>query len=256
MRLHAHSINLWASVPCTHWVAIEDTAFSYNQWLDHLSPLYTKHKLKLLTDVCPSTNVVHPRSGWLRQQLIKLLVSKYINGDNYLILDSKNFFIKSFDLNQWPIAQGNNIIDNIRFNWPELNSLLAENNISQPVTSWSVTTPFRVKKSIINKMLDLDLEKIILNPINRWASEFLLYSIIAQIEGESIESGFATNLTFWDDDSRLHNVADLDDIYNWPQISSLGIHHQLLNKNIDFSALINWLNNKGLDRNILEQCLI
>lgn len=255
MGLHAHSIDRWVQVPCTHWIVIEDHTIPREEWLEHLQPFYHRHTLKLITDLSPNTQATHPRSGWLRQQAIKLLVSRYINDDTYLILDSKNFFIKPVDLDNWPIAQGNNILDQIKFNWPEINTILDKHNITQPINSWSVTTPFRVKKSIIDKMLELDLN-IFLNPVNKWASEFLLYSIFAQADGEPLTSGFTTNLTFWNDDERLHNLTELDNIYNWPLLSSLGLHNQLLNNNIDFSVLINWLGQKGFDRDILKRCLI
>ena len=89
MLLQAESISKFLK-PCTHWVVINDQHIDKEKWESALTPYYHNHTLKLFT---PNWNSIPSDFGWAKQQAYKFVVSKYVN-DDYLLLDSKNFFIK------------------------------------------------------------------------------------------------------------------------------------------------------------------
>lgn len=98
--------------PCEHLVIIEDINYDVSYWTSCLEKFYTKHKLviknyhKLIT--------VKNNSGWERQQAFKLIASLDCT-DKYLILDSKDFFIKPTKLSDWDNYQASNLIKDIGY---------------------------------------------------------------------------------------------------------------------------------------------
>jgi len=88
MLLQAESIRKFLE-PCTHWVIVNDYSIDKKQWIESLQPYYTKHKLKILFPNYWATTL----DGYAKQNLYKLLISNLLD-DDYIILDSKNFFIK------------------------------------------------------------------------------------------------------------------------------------------------------------------
>ena len=105
MLVQAESIRKFLS-PCTHYVIVNEINPDLAKWRDLLQEYYTNHILILLrfTD--------YEGSGWHTQQTYKLLVGEHID-DDYLVLDSKNFFIKHCQLTEWEGRYGDGTIRNI-----------------------------------------------------------------------------------------------------------------------------------------------
>jgi hypothetical protein len=78
MELQAYTIDRYVTEPCIHWVIIEDPAKSRKYWYDLLSPYYTRHELRLITDTSDIDNWPK-RVGWIRQQVLKLSIANQIN---------------------------------------------------------------------------------------------------------------------------------------------------------------------------------
>lgn len=124
MLLQVDSINKFVKSPCIHHVAIEDQSKSLNEWLDILAPYYTKHSLLLYWserpdidfdyEFIPYNHRQNAKSGvgglgWRHQQILKMKYTAEISNytDTVLVLDSKNIFVRSTDLNEWPVKHGN-----------------------------------------------------------------------------------------------------------------------------------------------------
>jgi hypothetical protein len=70
----------------------------YNNSIEQFIPLYLKEKVKIIfiTDLI-SLNTIY-QSDWFTQQFAKIYVSKIINSKYYIMLDTKNIFIKQVDI--------------------------------------------------------------------------------------------------------------------------------------------------------------
>lgn len=94
MVLQAESIQKFVE-PCTHWVVInEPTLHDLGYWHSLLDQYYTKHTLKLISfHDEPFHEMYHRAGGYYSQQVFKLIIAKYIK-EKYIVLDTKNIFIK------------------------------------------------------------------------------------------------------------------------------------------------------------------
>jgi len=80
-----------------HWVIINDITqnklpYDTKNWYASLSPLYVNNELRIMP--IPFT---HKDGGYMTQQLCKLWIWQLIQAD-YMILDSKSFFLKPCDI--------------------------------------------------------------------------------------------------------------------------------------------------------------
>jgi len=109
MLLQAESINKFLKPYSNHYVIVNEPNPDLNFWFEWLGHHYTNHKLHLLPSINHDYGNIHLQksstNGWITQQLQKLLISYLIN-DDYVILDSKNFFIRETDMNKWEGAIG------------------------------------------------------------------------------------------------------------------------------------------------------
>ena len=85
-------------VPCKHWIFVNNTAKTKEFWITGLTPYYDIHELEIIfTDdheIFPITN------DWITQQIWKCRAIDWIKKD-YVIVDSKTFFIRPTDISQW-----------------------------------------------------------------------------------------------------------------------------------------------------------
>jgi hypothetical protein len=110
MLLHAESIQKFLD-PCTHWIVINEKEPDVNAWLEILKPYYTKHKLNVIPrSYFSQEKEFSNMHGQISQQACKFLVSKFIQ-KNYLILDTKNFFIRKCNLFEYHKIIGSGIIE-------------------------------------------------------------------------------------------------------------------------------------------------
>lgn len=255
MILQSHSIDLFVTTPCTHWVFIEDTHLSEEAWLNVLNPYYKRHTLRLFYNYLKDFG---KGLGWTRQQIIKLYAVKQVK-DDYLILDSKNFFIKSTNLD-WDLIESCGFREEIDNHNSELFGKSFYTFITEYLgkdignTFYSPHTPFRVRKQVVRKLLKtLDLfeiyEKCISGGFGQ--SEFILYSFFTDLDikecallyNDYIENSLF--YTYWFNRHLKSRPPERTEV--------LGIHRNCyFNKRDDLKELASWLNKKGIDKDILD----
>lgn len=193
MLLQAHSIEKFIIDPITHYVIIDDrhgNITSEDEWRSLLEPIYKKHNLVLLTrenqpDIFLNDEG-HLRdglqiAGWTTQQYCKLAVSKFIDTEWYVVLDTKNIFIKSVNSSSLVYEGADQLITYehpaMDFFGPFVEKVCKKFNKPNPKVFWFPGTPFGVKTAIVKNIMENDIDSFFINlykqdiPI----SEFILY---------------------------------------------------------------------------------
>jgi len=188
LLLQAESIqkHLISEVPFTHWVIINDPTITnivpyrlqlekyYNNTTCKLKifqqPFF---KNKFISKSLDGSRNVCEIEGTYSQQICKLEIAKYIK-DDYLVLDSKNFFIKPVSLQYWEnkIGSGEYVKTDTNYFWK--NCIIEYCNkfsIDVPDYVCNPVTPFKIK--INEDMLNTDFKPLLEN--SHVYSEFILY---------------------------------------------------------------------------------
>jgi len=193
MALQSHSLETFVKEPCTHYVIIEDEKTSTEEWKELLTPLYTTHRLVLVTK--ESHPEVYPTHmiGWHGQQIIKLLAHKLIDTNRYIILDSKNIFIKPTKLENFEYegcGSRMNVTDDWMMYWfPWLQFVSQKLNKPIPNLVWVPITPFVVDKNTLSSLFsNCDFESMAIEASTNSiaVSEFLLYAFFADVNHPEI----------------------------------------------------------------------
>ena len=246
MLLQAESIGKYLE-PCTHVVIINDnmndstTEVDINFWYKWLIPYYKNHTLLIYP-----AHGTHCHGGWYTQQLHKLLIAHsyyYESNSDYLLLDSKNFFVKPAKLEDFKDVLGSGLVARYKNPFPEANQQYASLFNTQQLTDiLEPSTPFVIKSELIRKFKPETLESIFLEP-NHYVSEFLFYSYLVKEKIPNMK------------EHRIGTMITESDLYNLPSMiygvenkhcKIYGIRRALLSK-ITPSALdfINdWLVNR------------
>jgi hypothetical protein len=191
------------------------------QWRKLLAGYYVNHKLILLRFT------EYEGSGWHTQQTFKLLVGEHI-GDDYLILDSKNFFIRACKLSEWEGRYGDGTIRNLN---DKEDFVAASNRYSEklnlpPLTKClNMGTPFVVSNSVIQRTPEYyELVRWFNDQQDILNSEFVLYSYLL---GNELPTT---------DDVKWHKSwwkEDIIDTHNCPDhIKVLGAHRDIIEKTL------------------------
>ena len=225
LLLQAESIQKFLE-PCIHWIVVNEKNVNIESWEEILNPFYDKHELQILTQEMLFENKENIH-GFNTQQVCKLAIAKLIK-DDYLILDSKNLFIKPTSIKEWDDIIGSGIIEFIdeppedyekyqpyrRGNDKAWTNAIAQyKNMLNVEPSYFLMpiTPFKIEYDILEKsnLLDDIFYKLLFvdNKIVRYgASEFILYSFLANhkiipgkntiIDHSSIKSSTLSHLHF------------------------------------------------------------
>jgi Family of unknown function (DUF6492) len=258
--LQSYSLDLMVAKPCVHYIIVEDDRVDIEEWRSLLATYYTRHKLNLIPSktFLPSEYYLNDskiKNGWHRQIVLKLLVANLIESNRYLILDSKNFFVHQQDLQAWPIAEGNGIIENYNSRgWTEVEDFCFKNNITLPDKVYSASTPFMAQTSIVKEILKADIFPLFLEKKGWWAGEFFLYSIFTQYLGNTLISADVPNVTFWNSERPL-TESTLGDIYTWPNMRTFGLHRDVLKLGIDRTEIVSFLVKLGFDTDTVNTTL-
>jgi uncharacterized membrane protein len=259
MILQSHSIDVFIAQPCIHWVIIEDPKLSTLECYTKLSKFYARHTLKILRAeflIGHNHVALEKSSGWVRQQALKFLIALLIKSSTYLILDSKNFFIKPTSLKKWPVSNGNHIVksiltDKTHCNW--LKQFSKKFNLNFSYSTCEPVTPFRVNTRLVKQLNELGLTDAF-DTSNQDPSEFKLYCLYSQSQGFNIPYGPGCGITYWE---RSIIESKSDEIFNnaliSPFVATLGVHRTALSKNKkEISFFVSWLANLGLEDSIIE----
>lgn len=239
--LQSMSMDKFIQNPCRHYIVVEHSSKSINEWQILLDPYYTKHTLVLIDGNSPDIRNIcgNYLKGYYRQQILKLYIAKIIKSDYYTILDSKDLFIKHLSTSNWPILEGN---DKILYfidgeyppgtqqykEWCDL--IEATTGISKPTWAWYMHTPFKCKTEICKKIVDsLDINKLFDGP--EYPSEFILYRYFTDtgfnpiLYRDSLNDRFSVQ--FWED----LDVPNFDDILHDNRTYSVSFHRFFIAKN-------------------------
>jgi len=236
MKRQSRSINLFVKEKCTHYVVIEDSDISIDTWQSSLQPFYTKHKLILLTTYDFGIDFEELRNiaaGWVIQQLLKLYIVSKITTEQYLILDSKNFFIKNVSLNEWPVIEGNGMTNEINTEnkWYDFIKYMSD-SLNKPVpSSFSLAhTPFVFRTSVVKEIVNTcDLTDMFFkfNKGYEKISEFNLYCLFSP-EPVNVTAFYKT---FWPDKA-FPTTEEILEIHTDPAILMLAFHRGLSDQNL------------------------
>ena len=239
MLLQAESIERFVK-NTTHYVIVNDRYVNESFWYNKLSPYYHNNNLKL---VFPKWRDLK-HSGWHKQIVYKLKIAELLN-DDYIILDSKNFFIRDTDLNSFRDIVGSGKIENNihRKEYDTCNKYIAKCLGVEPLTHFlSSETPFVIKPELVKD-----------NAYREWFnhrnfSECIYYSYLAQSILPAQNQGIKHH-TLWD------KVTELSQ-YN--ELNIFGVHMHVLEKCTDneISTLNKWIRSKGLITKLYRRTVI
>jgi len=259
-QLQSYSIDLMLTAPCDHYILIEDNQLGLQAWYDTLSPYYTHHRLHLIAgnSLLPPdcyANDSRRKNGWHRSAVLKLLAATKVQSEKYLMLDSKNFFVHPQLLDDWPITDGNGIVEDYdNRGWVEIDKFCISNNIPIPKKVYNSSTPFMVDTAIVREIVKHDILALFFDKKEWWSSEIFLYSIFSQYAGNQLQSRSVPNVTFWNTERNL-DKSTLTDVHTWPNMRTFGIHRDVCRLGKDLTEFIYFLNEIGFDRNTVENML-
>jgi hypothetical protein len=232
-----------------HFVIIQDSKIELKQWKSSLSPYYTRHELVLIQN-----DLSLRCDGWRQQQILKLEIAKKINTENYLVLDSKNFFIKPFNLTDWDVPHGNGSLFVYYKNNKErldvdifLEKVCKKYNKEFPKLQIDYMTPYKMNTAIVNTIIDTDYQSLFFE--SELPSEFALYNMfLSNLEIVKCNKG---------KNKLVLNYFKSLPIEIYKTTFVLGIHRRLVieeNKN-KLNNLIETLSVTGLDKQLLSKYL-
>jgi hypothetical protein len=269
MVLQSHSINRFviSGMPIVHWVIIESSNKSMQEWKDVLSPFYQRHNLKLILG-SSLIKVDEKIYGYFRQQMLKLLIANLVDDDTYLVLDSKNVFVRHCSLDTWPIEEGNNYRDrrDLLILYKSYIDYLENLFGWCPTNFWHPITPFLMKKEVVKLILDkINVYEILdTSKINHRVSEFVLYKFFAK-EDESMPRVKEFDHCLWGETSQVPNpaewinylVSDRAITLNLENVVILSFNRKYMIKQPDvFLKIAKSLSQNGLDFSILVKALV
>lgn len=257
-ELQSYSLDLMVTDTCDHYVVIEDYGMSIEEWQTLLSPYYNRHRLHLMPSLIPQEyylNDSYIKNGWHRSAVLKLLIAEKIKAKRYLMLDAKNFFICKQKLSEWPVNDGNGIIEKYdNRNWIEIDEFCLRNNITIPNEVYMSATPFIVDTGIVKEIIKFDIFSLFFEKRQQWSSEIFLYSLFTQQFGNRLQHDYAPNITFWDNERELTSEV-FNEIYSWPNMKTFGLHRNILKLNLDLTELKCFLVSIGFNKGIVENAL-
>ena len=282
MLLQADSINKFVQSPCRHQVIIEDESKSYDEWYNILSPYYKKHELILHWNKRPDMDFSHEFTpykhrpdarngigglGWRHQQILKMkYTAEFAKDSSVLVLDSKNFFVRPTDLENWPVKHGNGEFITFKEieaveqlstikNWAY--HLRDDYNLKIPEKlAMILETPFVWQTKIVKYIWDnYDIPGMFLNPSVFPNSEFHMYFFFVDPE-ELIETkNKICRVMLWSPKVSYEEYISSGTLH-CDQIESPthGLHRQVRQDMTEQSIEIyeKWLTYKGLDAKLVN----
>lgn len=230
MLRQAESIEKFVE-PCTHWVIVNDN--NIDLFKEVLSQYYSRHFLNLINFSDYLLNKIN--CGYKRQQVLKLRMAKFLK-EKYLVLDSKNFFIKQTNLNEFENQIGSGLLERVNCDH------LFYSTIEQYKTILNYTkldnlhlaiqTPFVIDPDILNSNLNLENLLYQFSKITPHMSEFFLYSLMyekykgVRISEEIEKSSKSIHYTAFEKIRSIENIIQMT--YN-SNVKVLALHRNYVN---------------------------
>ena len=267
MLLQAESIGKFVE-PCRHVILVNEPNPDIKFWYRWLAPYYKNHELEIIPPypMLSRHKITNDElSGWTSQQLQKLLIGmKTYHTDDYVLLDTKNFFIKPINLSEFQDIYGSGQVVRVGEEF-ECTSEYYADYFNVPVMRkvFVVVTPFVIHNCYLRKYWPDQIEDMLIHGVNKSGpnlgknivvSEFLLYSYLIDRDKFDLVSNNdnpVIGTTVWE-----WNMDSLEQILYQPNNSKLkvfGFHRQLL-KHLypsGFDFVNDWLKNHiGLNNKI------
>lgn len=218
-----------------HFVIINDlprytTKKWRNRWWKLIRNVY-EHSIPFEI-IVPDLNINRSMNGWKTQQIYKFYYYQYINQD-YLILDSKNFFIRTCSIDEFKTMLGSGELRNIDFLFEEVNKKYAEHFETEPlkqVFSW--ITPFVANYEILKNYGSPEkIANTLLtcknNSSDAWPSEFVWYTYLTTNHLHSLKQPIKSKI-IWEITPQLPRV--LKKILEDKNIKISGIHRRVISE--------------------------
>jgi hypothetical protein len=241
--LQAESIQKFLA-PCKHVIIINEENPDLDFYKRWLSPYYTKHELEIL----PRIEYFYPVTGfrksiayfgtgveWRIQQLQKLLLA-YTFDDDYLLLDSKNFFIKDISLDYYgnPNFYGSGIRNENKNQHYVVTTETYRKLLNTPTTLTTIPgTPFKIHHKLLTSRCKLEeLGYKLFSPEftkSGITSEFLFYSTLISDELSKVTDWqFIHANVFWKDSVDISIIAQLLNDMQYDSTFITGFHRDFL----------------------------
>jgi hypothetical protein len=261
MLLQAESIQRFLN-PCKHVIIINESHPDLDFWNRWLQPYYNNHELVIIPSIQYSypSNSLGARdrygeidsvsSGWRSQQLQKMLLA-YEYEDDYLLLDSKNFFINPTDIHEWDNSIGSSSYMGFGAIHHFVGTYTKYSELFEKKIEYYTApgTPFKIKREpLVSKCKVGELGYKLFYPEhhNVSASEGIFYSFFVEDEiNQRIDIPFEKSLTIWGSDKADLYKKLLEMSMN-PEIKVAGIHREILStmSHQDIKTIELWLNSK------------
>lgn len=254
LLLQAKSIQKFVE-KCTHWIIINDQNPYSIDWQSLLFPYYDneRHILKIIYHDTNYWKLIH--NGWVIQQILKLEAINFVQ-DDYLLLDSKNFFVVPTDLTTWK-HDGCGVMVSEKINPTVYDMWL---NVSRKYSSalgipileiyYAPETPFFIKKEIITDVINrLDFGKWFIenSNLNPGPSEFLYYSYFLKKNNRQIKWN-RRHHCLWPEPNHLYHIDKWFKETDFYLMEISGIHREWFKQSSLESRkkVYDWLDNLGL----------
>jgi len=83
---------------CDVHIVYNEIKSKYDEWCEWFEKINSSYLKRFSVTTCQKK--IDVNSGWISQQILKILVAKDIRTPEYVLLDSKNFFIKKSNINE------------------------------------------------------------------------------------------------------------------------------------------------------------
>ena len=253
MLLQAHSLDAFAITAVTHHVYIEDTEISMQDWHQALLPYYTRNQLVLHDGNALLRSRLGEANwcGWVNQQLLKLLSARDVSSERYLVLDSKNLFIKPFDISDWPLDHGNGLardgwqdrMEQFIEDFTEFSGLPNTGNWLHPLTPWVMYTD--VAKTCFDRGY---VHYMLQHPV---PYEFVVYTSVANELARPFPKMEFDVCAKFHVPPKLKKLSQLAEISADPQQLMISLHNRVI-RSPRSDQTADWLCDLGLDRDIVS----
>lgn len=202
LDLQAQSISNYLSSECPLYIIVnEENPADWDRYFnERLRHYYNRHKLTIFyrqdfesawNEWLPSQK--NPWSvGWETQQVLKLAISKYINSTRYLVLDSQNFLVRSWNPAQYglingkvPARAGHSVMPQEIYD--DYVKTLKITNPLHTIGMMSICTPIFFHTGLVKNLIDSNggIRKFTqwFKDASRIKSEFILYELWAEKNG-------------------------------------------------------------------------
>ncbi len=260
MLLQARSVEKYLKHGTTHWVFVneEEKSLFDIDWESELKSFYTNHKLNVIYCDPSYWSLIH--NGWVIQQIHKLEAVKIVE-DDYLLLDSKNFFTVPTDLSTWT-HHGSGVVISKKINpvvwemWDRTNIVYGKFlGVPKIKKYYAPETPFFIKKEVAEACINKPNFPKWFASVHETsdASEFLYYSYFLKMFGYDISYN-RRHCAIWPVNDNIKVWFEQED-FKLMEISGI---HRTWTKNATARSkkeVANWLRSLDLIRNDEEERL-